>query len=33
VRDGKVVFDVRTIFPDQLDALVDAIRAASAVSI
>jgi L-seryl-tRNA(Ser) seleniumtransferase len=28
VRDGKVVLDVRTVFPDQADALVTAVRAA-----
>jgi L-seryl-tRNA(Ser) seleniumtransferase len=30
LRDGKLVLDVRTIFPHQVDALVDAIRAACA---
>lgn len=29
LRDGKLVLDVRTIFPHQVDALVDAIRTAS----
>ncbi len=29
LRDGKLVLDVRTIFPHQVDALVDAIRAAT----
>ncbi|MBI2806305.1 MAG: L-seryl-tRNA(Sec) selenium transferase [Planctomycetes bacterium] len=26
VRDGKIVFDVRTIFPDQIDSLVQAVK-------
>jgi L-seryl-tRNA(Ser) seleniumtransferase len=30
LRDGKVVLDARTVFPQQEDALVEAIRAASA---
>ena len=29
VRDGKAVFDVRTIFPHQVDALIDAVRQAA----
>jgi L-seryl-tRNA(Ser) seleniumtransferase len=29
VRDGKAVFDVRTVFPDQLDTLITAVRLAA----
>ena len=30
VRDGKIVLDVRTIFPHQMEPLVEAVRLASA---
>ena len=29
VRDGKIVLDLRTIFPHQMDALVEAVRTAA----
>jgi L-seryl-tRNA(Ser) seleniumtransferase len=29
VRDGKLVLDVRTVFADQIDALVEAVKTAS----
>ena len=32
VQDGKVLLDVRTVFDDQVDPLVEAVRAAVAIS-